>query len=456
MIEFKFSDFFYLADLAKTWQLMRRSEHWQPEQFQRYQAEHLLALLTHCDRRVPYYRQLFAHIGLKAERLNLENVFTWLSRLPLLDKDTLRRGPEPFLADRAAEFKPKAITTSGTTGTPLTVYWDRGSNVMEICSMQRFWRWAGFRIGQPFLDLRSRLFTEQDHHLISQGNIRYIRNWKANALEFSSDLIDDHTIADYYQLLLRYRPQLVRGHPQAIQKLALLLREHKLDQWKPRVVTPTSEALFEFQRVEIEAAWSAPVLDHYGLKEHNAFFAQCLQGGYHMYPEYGITEIVDDQGLAVQPGEEGWIVATGLHNFAQPLLRYNTRDRGVAATETHCVCGRTLPLIRTVIGRIDDCLYTADGKRYSGMHFAFFGRKGIQKARLIQDNRHAVQVELVTAPEFTDSEANQLMNALLAKVDHQLTFHFIYRDDLLQENPGKFKFVVCRCKPKDGSPGLDQ
>jgi phenylacetate-CoA ligase len=447
MIEFKISDFFYVADLAKTYWLMRQSEHWTAEQFKKYQAERLARLLVHCYHHVPHYTGLFKEIGLTPEAVHQDNVFEWFQRLPLLDKDTLRATPRRFLADCAADYHPKEITTSGTTGTPLTVYWDRGSNVMEFCSMQRFWRWAGFRIGQPFLDLRSRLFTDQDRHLLRRGRTVYIRNWKANALEFSSDLIDEHNLPEYYQLLQHYRPRLVRGHPQAIQKLALLLQAQQMTGWKPAVVTPTSEALYDFQKSEIERAWQAPVLDHYGLKEHNAFFAQCLHGGYHIFPEYGITEIVHDDGSPVQAGQEGWIIATGLHNFAQPLLRYNTRDRGVAASATSCACGRTLPLIHSIIGRIDDCIYTRDGKRFSGMHFAFFGRKGIQKARLIQENFQSVDVELVVNDAFTDQERTLLLDTLTAKVDRQLSFNFVYRDDIIQETPGKFKFVVCRCKP---------
>jgi phenylacetate-CoA ligase len=447
MIEFKISDFFYAGDLAKTYWLMRRSEHWQTGQFKRYQAEHLLRLLVHCCRNVPFYMQSFEKLGLTPAGLNAENVFDWFHQLPLLDKDMLRINPDQFMASNAKNFSPKPITTSGTTGTPLTVYWDRGSNVMELCSMQRFWRWAGFRIGQPFLDLRSRLFTSLDRHLVQKGQTVYIRNWKANALEFSSDLIDERNLAEYYKLLLHHHPRLVRGHPQAIQKLAMLLQEQKLTGWKPHVVTPTSETLYDFQKNEIERAWGAPVLDHYGLKEHNAFFAQCLQGGYHIFPEYGITEIVDDNGLPAPAGQEGWIVATGLHNFVQPLLRYNTRDRGIAAIEETCACGRTLPLIQSVIGRIDDCIYTGSGKRYSGMHFAFFGRKGIQKARLVQENLQSVNVELVASPDFNESERTQLMDILLRKVDHQLVFHFVYKEDIVQEKPGKYKFVVCHCRP---------
>ena len=57
-------------------------------------------------------------------------------------------------------------------------------------------------------------------------------------------------------------------------------------------MTTASEALHEFQRQRIEGAWEVPVLDNYGLKEHNVFIAQCRRGRYHIFPEYRICEIL--------------------------------------------------------------------------------------------------------------------------------------------------------------------
>ena len=446
MIEFKFADFFYPGKLVRTYALLRRSEHWSLEQFDTYQMKRLAPLLRFCAQEVPYYASIFRQAGLKAQDISSDNARQCLSRLPLLDKDTVREQSDTLVARHVARFNPKPITTSGTTGTPLTVYWDRDSNVMEFCSIQRFWRWAGFRIGQSFLDLRSRVFTEEDNHLVREQGVLYIRNWKVNGIELSSDYIDERNIHQYYEVLLRYTPRLVRGHPQAIQHLVSLLQEKHLDSWCPAVVTPTSETLYEFQREQMESAWQVPVMDSYGLKEHNVFIAQCCAGGYHIYPEYGICEIVDDDGNPVQPGQEGWIVATGLHTYAQPLLRYNTRDRAVASHGRRCACGRTLPTVEHIVGRIDDCIYTHDGKRYSGMHFAFFGRRGIKKARLVQEDLSKVQVELVVTSEFAQAEQAALRDALERKVENRLTFEFRMVRDIVQENPGKFKFVVSRLK----------
>lgn len=446
MIEFKISDFFYPLDLARTHLLLKRSEYWSRSQFERYQSRLLAKLLRFCVNEVPYYGQSFREAGLDGNKIFTDNAMQYLKRLPVLDKDTLRENSALFMAQNAKRFNPKPILTSGTTGTPLTVYWDRGSNVMEFCCIMRIWRWAGFRIGQPFLDLRSRTISKDENHLVKDKDVIYIRNRKVNGLEISSDMIDDSNVHKYYEVLMHYKPRLIRGHPQAIQHLANLIQKKDLDGWKPKVVTTASEALYVFQRKQIEAVWEVPIIDTYGLKEHNAFIAQCLQGQYHIYPEYGICEILNDDFKPVKPGQEGWIIATGLHNYVQPLLRYNTRDRAVKGNSNLCSCRRTLPTVERIIGRIDDCIYTHEGKRFSGLSFAFLESKGLKKARLIQEDLSKVTVELIVTPEFNQTEKEALMDELKRKVEDRIRFEFKYVNEIIQETPGKFKFVVSRLK----------
>lgn len=448
MIEFRPKDFFHPHLLVHTYVLLRRSERWPRARLRAYQADRLARMIRYCAREVPYYRAAFPRLGIDGARVTPASAFDVLARIPLLDKDTLRSEPRAFLSDSRHEHSPKEITTSGTTGTPLTVLWDRESNVFELCSVQRHWRWGGARPGQCFLDMRSRIFSGKERHYREHGRARYTWNRIANGLEFSSDYIDDASVRDYHALLLRHRPRLVRGHPQAILQLALSLERNGLGGWRPAAVTTASEALYDFQRQAITRAWGVPVLDEYGLKEHNVFIGQCERGGYHVFSEYGICEIVDDAGKPVAPGEEGWIVATGLHNFAQSMLRYNTRDRAIAAAEgERCACGRTLPLVRRIVGRIDDNIVTRSGKVYSGMHFAFFGRRGIKKARLVQQSLERVLVELMIDDAFNDAERRALLDALETKVARELVFDVKVMDEIRQAEPGKFKFVVSELPP---------
>ena len=84
------------------------------------------------------------------------------------------------------------------------------------------------------------------------------------------------------------------------------------------------------------------------------------------------------------------------------------------------------------------------------MHFAFFGRHGIKKARLIQNDLTKVNVELVVTEQFNATERAKLMNALRQKVSDNLAFEFLIVDDIIQQTPGKFKFVICNLTPPYG------
>ncbi|MDP7400251.1 MAG: hypothetical protein QF541_25545, partial [Lentisphaeria bacterium] len=64
-----------------------------------------------------------------------------------------------------------------------------------------------------------------------------------------------------------------------------------------------------------------------------------------------LTEILDPETLApVGPGEVGEIVITTLAKWAQPMLRYRTRDI-TRLVNGPCPCGRTLPSFGLTLGR---------------------------------------------------------------------------------------------------------
>jgi len=75
----------------------------------------------------------------------------------------------------------------------------------------------------------------------------------------------------------------------------------------------------------------------------------------HLNIEHLLHRIPAPDGTAAVPGEEGTIVITDLFNRGMPFIRYRIEDVGVPS-DRHCGCGRGLPLMERVTGRVADYL----------------------------------------------------------------------------------------------------
>ena len=126
-----------------------------------------------------------------------------------------------------------------------------------------------------------------------------------------------------------------RGYPECIYHLCRLLADAGIEDVKPKTLVCVSVDVLHYQREFIESWAEVPLCDSYGQDEHIALITQCPEAGeYHIAMEYGIVEIIKEDGSPAKPGEEGRIVGTGLHNKAFPLIRYDTMDCAVASERT--------------------------------------------------------------------------------------------------------------------------
>jgi phenylacetate-coenzyme A ligase PaaK-like adenylate-forming protein len=102
------------------------------------------------------------------------------------------------------------------------------------------------------------------------------------------------------------------------------------------------------------------VVATYGFTEAKLAWAECPfphdqpSGGYHLYPDLGIVEIIDPgTGAPVPPGQPGEIVFTPLDARGSVVLRYRTGDvtDGGLTYEPCPHCGRSLPRLVGNISR---------------------------------------------------------------------------------------------------------
>jgi phenylacetate-CoA ligase len=112
------------------------------------------------------------------------------------------------------------------------------------------------------------------------------------------------------------------------------------------------------QKALMREVFAGPIVDHYGQTERVAMAGNCPQGGYHIFPDYGIVELLPVPGTT-----DRWeIVGTPIHNLGFVLFRYRTGDLVGPPEDSPCACGRSFPLLGAVDGRVEDMFTTTDGR----------------------------------------------------------------------------------------------
>ena len=436
MREFRLSDILSPRGIIYWRRKLWESQYYTPERLRELQWKLLTRILDHCWVHVPYYRKAFARLGL--ERSDFRSLDD-LSRLPVIDKFTVLDQREELKADNIVRFRPREMFTSGTTGTPVGFYWDVDSTVLELISQWRHFSWSGYRLGDAFLDIRSMVLRSgRDHQW----------NRKCRGLELSSDLMDSTNVGRFAELLRLYRIRLWRGHPSAMSHFIRLLQAAGIASIKPKIIITVAETLLDGERHLIESWARIPVGDSYGQVEHVALICQCPKGGHHICSEYGIVEILNEDGSPARPGEEGRIVATSLHNRALPLLRYDTGDFAVASDQT-CRCGRTLPLISSFTGRTDDRLMTTAGRWISGLRFSHCLTKGVRRAQIVQKDRDGVDVYVVPTPDWDAETEESVRRELRKRLGESMDIRVHRVAGIPFDGGRKFKFVVSLLDSKE-------
>ncbi len=412
-------------------------------EMERYQSVELSRVLTNAYQQVPYYRDLFTRRGLKPQDVGLHN---FAEMLPTISKDLLRSSSNIFHARGMSRRSQIKINTSGTTGTPLTILATRSAVQTNYAFFSRFLSWAGVKMGQTNATFAGRSLIPRTQ----KAPPFWRRNAATNTTLFSSYHISDATIPAYVRALEEVGPAFIDAYPSAISTIAGFILERNVQHAiRPAAIITSSETLLESQRAIIEKAFGCPVFDHYGSAEMVAFITQCEKGRYHINPEYGIVEILREDGLAAEPGQAGELVCTGFLNNAMPLIRYRTGDRAVRGAR-RCDCGRDLPVVDAILGRMDEVVITREGRMIGRLDPIFKGLSGIRETQIVQEDLDHLVIRLVKGEGYSKQVGAKLAKELVARVGGGMQIRVEEMKEIPREASGKFRSVISHVR----KPGL--
>jgi phenylacetate-CoA ligase len=155
---------------------------------------------------------------------------------------------------------------------------------------------------------------------------------------------------------------------------------------RPNRIITTAETLSEYMRKKLEYYFNCEVFNMYGAAESGIIAGECKEKiGLHINIESIYVETIkNNEEVIEEPGE---IIITPLRNFDLPLIRYKLGDIGVLSNE-RCSCGRSLPLLKKILGRANDFIVLRNHKLISPVVIdnLLAGICGIRLFRVIQKN----------------------------------------------------------------------
>jgi phenylacetate-CoA ligase len=167
----------------------------------------------------------------------------------------------------------------------------------------------------------------------------------------------------YATLIDQYKTPLLQAFPSALYLLATVFQEKGI-QLKHRFsgIMLGSESLYDFQRKLIEQTFGAKITHWFGQSERVVLAGNCEhEDTFHVYPQYGMTEVVNPDGKYTSRGQSGEIVGTGFFNFATPLIRYKTNDFATPGADHCSKCGRNYQLFDRIDGRLQEFIVGKNG-----------------------------------------------------------------------------------------------
>ena len=310
----------------------------------------------------------------------------------------------------------------------------------RVACRQRVSRWWGLSVGHSELALWG-----SPLELTRQDWIRRLRDWSMSTQLLSAYELNDATMAKYLDVLEKRRFRQIFAYPSALYLLSRYAQKHGRDLRKlgTRVIFVTSEVLYPYQRDLITQTFGCPVANGYGGRDSGFIAHECPQGGMHLMADAIITEIVDEAGQPVAPGESGEIVATDLYSHEFPFLRYRTGDTGTLATHA-CSCGRALPLLATLDGRSNDSIVAPDGRIMHAQSIVSLLMEvtGIEQFRILQKRVDRFHVQIVLNDRFQQVREKRIRARWSDRLRSPVEMTFEYLPKLPPERSGKFRHII--------------
>lgn len=379
-------------------------------------------ILSHAITTTPFYKNL--------------NIKASLDRFPVINKNLIRTNFESFRSDTFRDKPFIRMTTSGSTGTPFTVYQDLNKKARNYADTLYFANLAGYELGDKLYYFK--IWSENNKISSLKARIQNIR-------PFDVLKLDDNSFEVLMGELINTRSNVsFLGYASAFDSLVMYLTRTGKSPLENRVrsIISISESLSHETRDFMSKFFDSPVVSRYSNLENGILAQQCNHcNEFHINSASYFIELFDlEKDEPVAPGTLGRIIVTSLFNYAMPLIRYDTGDAGILAATAEC--GWKTPVLSRIEGRQLDLIYDTSGNLVSSyvVYKNMWKYLEIKQYQLIQEDRKKYKIVINAIEGF--KREKELISEYKNYLGRDANIVIEYVQEIPVLNSGKRKKVV--------------
>lgn len=362
-----------------------------------------------------------------------------ITKLPIISKEDLRQNIEQV--HTISKTEGIVSKTGGTTGKSLEVIFTKENMQERFAMLDEFRGRFGYKLGK-----KTAWFSGKD--LLTQRDIVKNRFWKTdriyNVRYYSTFHIKENYMKYYIENLIAYKPEYFVGFPSSIFEIAKfgLNNGYNYPQNTTKAIFPTAETITHEMREVIEKFFKTRMYNQYASSEGAPFIFECVNRKLHVDLQSGIFEVLDNDN---KPSTSGRLILTSFTTEGTPLIRYDIGDTMVMEDASYtCSCGNNNPLVKEILGRIDDYIYSPENGKINlgNISNTLKDTNGIVRFQAVQNELNEVEVFVIKDDLLYNSTIEKkFIKNWRDRIGDKMDLKISYVDEIPVEHSGKYRLV---------------
>lgn len=427
---------------------------WSRDRMSEYSFNLARSMVEFAYTNVPFYQESFREVGYENGALKNWDDF---EKLPILTKTKLRDSIDNksiFATDKRYKFS--RASTTGSTGEPLTLYFDEEGIRQREINLRRLAYLFAMDCGVPITQLWRKKHKSPRDYLIEYLGIRMTIP-VLDVDQAAHMAVDDRSLDAIIERVIGFRTGVLRGYVSALESIAERMAITGKTIPTLRNIIASAEALSENQWRRLESTFGCSVHNLYGGTE-----APCLavniDASHEMsiFDDYYRLEVIEENATGQCIGQVGRILVTDFFMRGMPLIRYENGDLGEISTDLSDVYPfRSMVGVK---GRINDRFILPSGKIvYSHLwHIFFRDLSCLKRFRITQIAKNRIDIELEPADLAALKEKIPALDRRISKsLGPEVKLNWSFVDHIPLDKGAKFRAVRSLVDPEVGH-GRDQ